>query len=120
MTDRRAHAQERRKDRRIPVAARVRIAPREGSGILLADLVDVSAGGLRATCALPAVLTCGADVDVEITVQDAPSGSPPPLVNLRGQGRVLRVEEGEGEYAAALAFTGALALSEPFSQMLLL
>ena len=56
MNQRRLHAQERRRDRRIPVAARVRIEPREGSGVVQAELVDVSAGGLRAICSdLPAL-----------------------------------------------------------------
>ncbi len=64
MSERRPHAHERRKDRRIPVAARVRIAPKEGAGIVQADLVDVSAGGLRATCPLPRALEAGRSVNV--------------------------------------------------------
>jgi hypothetical protein len=119
MADRRPHAQERRKDRRIPVAARVRIEPREGSGVLQAELVDVSAGGLRAVCDEPQSLEVGSTVDVEITVQDATDAHRPPLVNLRGQGQVVRVESTNGSFATSLRFTGALALREPFSQMLL-
>jgi hypothetical protein len=119
MAARRPHAHERRKDRRIPVAARVRIEPQEGAGVIQAELVDVSAGGLRATCPLPATLTVGRAVSVEITVQDASDVGRPPLVNLRGLGRVVRVIPGAAAYDAALVFTGALALREPFSQMLL-
>lgn len=119
MPDRRAHAHERRKDRRIPVAARVRIEPRETSGLVQADLVDVSAGGLRATCPIPRSLEPGSEVNVEITVQDASDARRPPLVNLRGQGRVVRIEGNGASYDAALVFTGALSLREPFSQMLL-
>ena len=122
MSERRAHAQERRRDRRIPVAARVRIEPHEGAGVLQADLVDVSAGGLRARCGETRGLEPGRQVDVEITVQEAGSGGPAPLVNLRGQGEVVRVEdirEEPGRAHAALKFTGALSLREPFAQMLL-
>ena len=119
MVPRRAHAQERRKDRRIPVAARVRIAPHDGVGIVHAQLVDVSAGGLRATCRLPRGIEAGAEVAVEITVQDASDERHPPLVNLRGRGRVVRISVAGEAYDAALMFTGALALREPFSQMLL-
>jgi hypothetical protein len=119
MPERRAHAHERRKDRRIPVAARVRIEPREAAGVVQADLVDVSAGGLRATCPLPCTLTEGSRVDVEITVQDASDSGRQPLVNLRGQGQVVRLDSRSGGCDAALRFTGALALREPFSQMLL-
>ena len=60
--------------------------------------------------------------NVEITVQEAGSGGPAPLVNLRGQGEVVRVEdirEEPGRAHAALKFTGALSLREPFAQMLL-
>ena len=119
MPVRRPHAQERRKDRRIPVAARVRFEPRDRAGVVQAELVDVSAGGLRATCPLPSALTLGSTVDVEITVQDASDARHPPLVNLRGQGRVVRIEDRGEVCNAALAFTGALSLREPFSQMLL-
>ncbi|MDJ0521285.1 MAG: PilZ domain-containing protein [Planctomycetota bacterium] len=115
MAERRVHAHERRKDRRIPVAARVRIEPREGSGVVQADLVDVSAGGLRATLPKPNGFETGLEVDVEITVQDASDTRHPPLVNLRGQGRVVRMKGAD----LALMFTGALSLREPFSQMLL-
>jgi len=101
------------------VAARVRIEPREGDGIVQAELEDVSAGGLRATCSLPRGLAEGTDVDVEITVQDASDAGRPPLVNLRGRARVVRIEEQSSRYAAALMFIGALSLREPFSQMLL-
>ena len=119
MPPRRLHAHERRRDRRIPVAARVRIEPRVGAGVVQADLVDVSAGGLRASCPLPQTLEIGSPVDVEITVQDASDARHPPLVNLRGQGEVVRVAAEGDHYDTALRFTGALALREPFSQMLL-
>ncbi len=101
------------------MAARVRIESREGAGIVQADLVDVSAGGLRATCPLPQGLVADTEVNVEITVQDASDARHPPLVNLRGQGRIVRLIENAGSYDAALVFTGALALREPFSQMLI-
>ena len=68
MPPRRQHAHERRRDRRIPVAARVRIEPRVGAGVVQAELVDVSSGGLRASCPLPQTLELGSPVDVEITV----------------------------------------------------
>ena len=84
-----------------------------------AELVDVSAGGLRASCPLPQTLAAGTRVDVEITVQDANDARHPPLVNLRGQGEVVRVQASGDHYDTALRFTGALALREPFSQMLL-
>ncbi len=119
MHSRRPHAQERRRDRRIPVAARVRIEPREGAGVVQADLVDVSAGGLRATCPGPNAFPLGSTVDVEITVQDASDARHPPLVNLRGAGEVVRVAAAGDCYDTALRFTGALALREPFNQMLL-
>ena len=61
----------------------------------------------------------GVEVAVEITVQDASDAQHPPLVNLRGRGRVVRIEEEASAYDAALMFTGALSLREPFSQMLL-
>ena len=101
------------------MAARVRIEPRLGTGLVEAELVDVSAGGLRARCPLPRSLEAGHRVDVEITVQDATDTNRAPLVNLRGQGEVVRVVAGEDRYDTALRFTGALALREPFSQMLL-
>ncbi|MDF1702531.1 MAG: PilZ domain-containing protein [Planctomycetota bacterium] len=119
MPPRRLHAQERRRDRRIPVAARVRIEPRVGAGVVQAELVDVSAGGLRAHCPLPRTLEAGSEVDVEITVQDASDARRQPLVNLRGRGEVVRVHADGDHYDTALRFTGALALREPFSQMLL-
>ena len=119
MLPRRPHAQERRRDRRIPVAARVRIEPREGVGVVQADLVDVSAGGLRATCPGPNAFRVGSTVNVEITVQDASDARHPPLVNLQGEGEVVRVAEEGDRYDTALRFTGALALREPFNQMLL-
>lgn len=121
MADRRAHAQERRKDRRIPVVARVRFEPADGERVVLADLVDVSAGGLRATAPLSQALEPGAELSVEITVQDAADARHPPLVNLRGRGRVVRVERAPqaGTCSTALQFTGALQLREPFAQMLL-
>lgn len=115
MAQRRIHAHERRKDRRIPVAARVRIEAREGTGVVQAELVDVSAGGLRATLPEPGGFAPGCEVNVEITVQDASDARHPPLVNLRGQGCVVRNDAN----GAALRFTGALSLREPFSQMLL-
>jgi c-di-GMP-binding flagellar brake protein YcgR len=116
MAARRAHALERRKDRRIPVVARVRIEPVAGGSVLQADLVDVSAGGLRASLGETAGIATGAEVQVEITVQDGPDARHPPLVNLSGRGRIVRVES----TATALAFDGALTLREPFAQMLLL
>jgi hypothetical protein len=121
MSERRAHAQERRRDRRIPVAARVRIEPREGAGVVQAELVDVSAGGLRARCLLPRVLEAGRFVNVEITVQEGGRDGPAPLVNLRGEGEVVRIENADAKdhYHTALRFTGALSLREPFAQMLL-
>jgi hypothetical protein len=119
MVDRRPHAQERRRDRRIPVAARVRIEPQVGAGFFQAELIDVSAGGLRAHGALPATLAVGTAVDVEITVKDANDARHPPLVNLRGQGEVVRIDTDGDAFDTALRFTGALALREPFSQMLL-
>lgn len=119
MASRRPHALERRRDRRIPVAARVRIEPREGAGVVQAELVDVSAGGLRARCSAPKTLAVGTPVDVEITVQDSSDARRPPLVNLRGRGEVVRLGGSGDEYDTALRFTGALALREPFSQMLL-
>ena len=97
------------------MAARVRIEPREGTSIVLADLVDVSAGGLRATLHEPDAFEQGIPVNVEITVQDASDTRHPPLVNLRGQGCVVRIDAS----GVALQFTGALSLREPFSQMLL-
>lgn len=86
-----------------------------------ARLVDVSAGGLRARCAIPPTLTVGSAVDVEITVQDRVDTRDPPLVNLRGAGVITRVEspDGVGEPDAALRFTGPMTLREPFAQMLL-
>lgn len=121
MAPRRPHAQERRHDRRIPVVARVRIEPWDSGAAVLADLVDVSAGGLRATCAPPVGLAVGDEVQVEITVQDAADARHPPLVNLRGRGRVVRVDDclPNRPCGAALAFTDALTLREPFAQMLL-
>jgi hypothetical protein len=121
MASRRPHAQERRKDRRIPVVARVRFEAGNGGPIVQADLVDVSAGGLRATCEPPVRLEVGGDVQVEITVQDAADARHPPLVNLSGRGRVVRVDQPSYDkpYATALAFTGALTVREPFAQMLL-
>ena len=123
MSERRAHAQERRRDRRIPVAARVRIEPQEGAGVLQADLIDVSAGGLRARCSETRGLEPGRRVDVEITVQEGGGGGAAPLVNLRGQGEVVRVEDDRDapglSFHTALKFTGALSLREPFAQMLL-
>jgi c-di-GMP-binding flagellar brake protein YcgR len=119
MAQRRAHAQERRKDRRIPVAARVRLAPESGARSLEADLVDVSAGGLRATCGDSTTLGPGESVQVEISVRDGQDPRHPPLVNLRGRGRVVRVEPRSAGYEAAVVFTGALSLREPFSHMLL-
>jgi len=101
------------------VVARVRIEPQQGAGVVQADLVDVSAGGLRARCPLPRTLAPGRSVDVEITVQETGGGGPAPLVNLRGQGEVVRVDERGGAYHASLRFTGALSLREPFAQMLL-
>ena len=116
------------------MAARVRFEPRAGhvpggtspstgstgaTGIVQADLVDVSAGGLRARCPLPRSLEPGREVDVEITVQGAGPGGPAPLVNLRGYGEVVRVEDREEGYFTALKFVGALSLREPFAQMLL-
>lgn len=101
------------------MAARVRIEPRHGSGIIQAELVDVSAGGLRAVSAALPSLENGRDVDVEISVQEPGPQAPAPLVNLRGQGRVVRVERANGHFETALMFTGALSVREPFSQMLL-
>ncbi len=101
------------------MAARVRFEPCEGAGVVQAELVDVSAGGLRATCPLPRGLEQGTEVNVEITVQDASDARHPPLVNLRGRGCVVRILDGPEGYEAALVFTGALSVREPFSQMLL-
>lgn len=101
------------------MAARVRIEPRVGAGSVQADLVDVSAGGLRASCALATELVAGGEVDIEITVQDANDARHPPLVNLRGQGELVRVHTHGGRCDMAVRFTGALTLREPFSQMLL-
>lgn len=121
MASRRAHAQERRKDRRIPVVARVRIEARDPVALVQADLVDVSAGGLRARTDDPGLtLAEGREVTVEITVQDAADERHPPLVNLQGRGRVVRVEGAAGApRSIALAFTGSLTVLEPFAQMLL-
>jgi len=87
--------------------------------IVQADLVDVSAGGLRAQCSLPSGLEPGREVDVEITVQGSGPGGPAPLVNLRGQGEVVWTKDRKGGYYTALKFVGALTLREPFAQMLL-
>lgn len=97
-----------------------RPAPLAGSAsIVQADLVDVSAGGLRARCPLPRSLEPGREVDVEIIVQGAGPGGPAPLVNLRGHGKVIWIEDRKRGYYTALKFIGALTLREPFAQMLL-
>jgi len=117
-----AHTPERRRDRRIPMSARVRIAPRESGVGLQGELVDVSAGGLRAHCQPPPSLLAGAEVDVEIRVQAAEKSKQPPVVNLRGTAVVVRIDAREGgaePFKAALRFTGPLELREPFAQLLL-
>ncbi len=115
-----AHTPERRRDRRIPMTARVRIAPRQTGTGLQAELVDVSAGGLRAHCRPPQSLVAGTEVDVEIRVQAAERTKQPPVVNLRGTGVVVRIEaDGDKPFDAALRFTGPLELREPFAQLLL-
>ena len=101
------------------MVARVRIEPDEGRALLQAELVDVSAGGLRARCAGPCNLSPGRAVSVEITVQESGSSGSSPLVNLSGRGEVVRLDEHSGDCHTALRFTGALSLREPFAQMLL-
>ncbi len=103
------------------MTARVRIAPREAGSGLQAELVDVSAGGLRAQCRPPPALMAGTEVEVEIRVHVSQRAKQQPMVNLRGTGVVVRIEAEEGSepYEAALRFTGPLELREPFAQLLL-
>ena len=111
---------ERRRDRRLPMAARVRLAPRDGSALVAGELVDVSAGGLRTSAIRPACLIVGTKVDVEIRLTRDDTRLRTTGVDLRGAGIVVRVELSDPERGAdaALAFTGPLELREPFSQLL--
>jgi len=100
--------------------ANVRILCRDGAGALSAELVDVSAGGVRVRADSPRVHGTGAAVDVEIRLGDEaglPSSAP---VCLRAPGVVVRVEEViGGALETALCFTGALEMHEPFDRLLL-
>ncbi len=98
----------------------MRLLPRDGRGGATGQLLDVSAGGLRAGARHWGGVRPGEPVDVEITVQEGSSAPRTPLVHLRGAALVLRLEEhATGEEFAALRFVGPLALREPFAQMLL-
>jgi len=111
---------ERRRDRRIQVAAKVRIVPQDGAPTRSGRLLDVSAGGLRAACRDGSDLRPGSPVDVEITVQEDPRGPAPVGTQFRGCALVVRIsEQPAGEAHAALRFVGPLSLREPFAQMLL-
>ena len=114
---------ERRRDPRIPATALVRLAPRdEPEDDLLANLLDVSAGGLRASCPTGSTLDVGSEVVVEIQLdEERARRAAPPNVDLRGTGVVVRMRRKAGETAcvAALRFIGPLTMREPFANMLL-
>ena len=120
---------ERRMDRRLALAARVRIARRDGGTGMTGELLDVSAGGIRMACDLRRGLAAGDDVDVEIRVKEAGRDGPD-TVQLRGRGIVVRVDRlrapdgkalasGTANAAAAIRFTAPLDMREPFAQLLL-
>ncbi len=103
------------------MVARVRLEVPGSPANIQAHLIDVSAGGLRASYIATEALEEGREVEVEITVQDAADARHPPLVNLRGRGRVVRLGGDllDEVREAALEFTDKLTVREPFSQMLL-
>ena len=112
---------ERRKDRRIGIDARVRLRPQSPDplGVLEGDLVDVSAGGLRAHTFPPPHMEVGEVVRVEIELP-APEGEPhgPGEVHLRGEGVVVRVENDPLGHGAALRFSGPLEVRDRFAELL--
>ena len=101
--------------------ARVRIAPRQGAGFVVADLVDVSAGGLRARLEPPPRHATGSCVEVEIRL-GPPEGDAGAAadVSLRGRAIIVRLEQGHGadRFDAALRFTGPLEMRNPFDKLL--
>ena len=105
---------DRRQDRRLTLAARVRVVRRDGGAGTTGDLLDVSAGGIR----VPAeALSAGDDVDVEIRMREG-GRSGPESVQLRGRGIVVRVDSSDAP-SAAIRFTTPLDMREPFAQLLL-
>ena len=106
-------------DRRLALAARVRIVRRDGGAGMTGELLNVSAGGVRVGCQPRPDLAAGDDVDVEIRVKEAGRGGAD-TVQLRGRGIVVRVDQTtDGEAAAAVRFTAPLDMREPFAQLLL-
>lgn len=122
MVESRARQPERRQDRRIPIRARVRIAPREGPGFVTAELVDVSAGGLRARTPPPMRHPAGTEVEVEIRVQGDVEIQPLPETSLRGLAVIVRVQEAPGGTGldAAMRFKRPLEMREAFDKLLVL
>ncbi len=98
----------------------MRIAPRQGAGVVTAELVDVSAGGLRARTPLPSRHPAGERVEVEIRLGRESAVQPPADVSLRGMAVIVRVEQGkDGETLdTALRFIGPLDMREPFDKLL--
>ena len=107
--------QDRRRDRRLPMQARVHIAPRRSAAPVVADLVDVSAGGLRAAAPSPVGLIAGSAVDVEIRMPKKDSTLRD--VDFRGAAVVLRLDGVGGQVHTALRFIGPLDVREPFSHL---
>ncbi len=125
---------ERRRDPRIPATALVRLASRDEPGdrgaanIVVANLLDVSAGGLRASCPTGSRLDVGSEVVVEIQLdEEGDRRAAPPSVDLRGTGVVVRMRKAAsdgsdgkgGACVTALRFIGPLTMREPFANMLL-
>lgn len=122
---------DRRRDARVVIAAQVRLSPVGQEEEIRADLVDVSAGGVRVRG--PGPFREGTAVRIEILL-DRSGGRAGGEVQLRGQGVVVRtaqpvgetpvgsslgtVSEGRPSLDTALRFTGPLELREPFQQLL--
>lgn len=101
------------------MAARVRLATgSDGPGVDVA-LVDVSAGGLRVRGDASLPFETGTEVAVQIWPEETSELSRPGDVSLRGEGVVLRVNEGATGRQAALRFREPLKLREPFESLFL-
>jgi len=84
---------ERRKDPRVPMQGSVRI--QGPSGVVEASFVDLSAGGLLASCERPSGLSAGVQVQVTFSWQDQ---------SFHEQGRVLDVDTGRSPARVRVAF----------------
>lgn len=110
-----APPKERRRDRRLPLGGRLGVTRPSLRLLQQGRVLDVSAGGVRASFPSRPGFRRGQAVRFELAVGEdrRERRSGPPAIRLEGQGTVLRVErDGENGQVVAVRFQAPLSLLE--------